>query len=90
LVDILNNDLEKAKKAKRLILSANNDVKLLREFLMNNHFMITSEVMVYDYKYYEILVAEYTSKNVNYTELELKYGPYLLKEKSADFINQHF
>ena len=89
LVDILNNDLEKAKKAKRLILSANNDVKLLREFLMNNHFMITSEVMVYDYKYYEILVAEYTSKNVNYTELELKYGPYLLKEKSADFINHY-
>lgn len=89
LVDILNNDLEKAKKAKRLILSANNDVKLLREFLMNNHFMITNEVMVYDYKYYEILVAEYTSKSVNYTELELKYGPYLLKEKSADFINHY-
>ena len=89
LVDILNNDLEKAKKAKRLILSANNDVKLLREFLMNNHFMITSEVMVYDYKYYEILVAEYTPEDVKYTEMELKYGPYLLKEKSADFINHY-
>lgn len=89
MVNILKQDLEKAKSAKRLILSANNDVKLLREFLMNNRFEIIAEEMVYEYKYYEIIVCKPTDEKLNYTDLEIKYGPYLIKEKSANYQNYY-
>lgn len=86
LVNILKKDLLKAQKAKRLILSANNDVKALRKFLMDNAFEIETEVMVDDYKYYEVIICKYVDKKIQYTDLELHYGPYLLQNKSKEFI----
>ena len=44
------------------------------------------EEVVLDYKFYEIIVCKYNEKPLNYSELELKYGPCLLKEKSDEFI----
>ena len=89
LVQILQNDLDKAKRAKRLILCSNTDTDLVRRFLASNGFVIEAEEMVYDYKYYEIIVAKYTGINSNYSELELKYGPFLLKEKSKEFYDYY-
>ena len=89
LVQILQNDLDKAKRAKRLILCSNTDTDLVRRFLASNGFVIEAEEMVYDYKYYEIIVAKYTGVNSNYSELELKYGPFLLKEKSKEFYDYY-
>ena len=43
MVEILKKELEKAKKALKLVLSANNDVKFLRRFLMDNQFEIIEE-----------------------------------------------
>ena len=85
IADILHSDLKVAKSAKRLVLCANNDNYTLRSFLANNGFEIVQEEMVLDYKYYEIIVAEPTSSKPLYTELELKYGPLLLKKKSQSF-----
>ena len=39
-------------------------------------------------KYYEIIVYERSSDKVNYSSLELNYGPILLKEKPQQFINK--
>ena len=85
LVQILQNDLDKAKSAKRLILCSNTDTDLVRRFLTENGFIIEAEQMVHDYKYYEIIVAKYTGINTNYSDLEIKYGPHLIKEKSSEF-----
>ena len=85
LVQILENDLDKAKRAKRLVLCSNTDTDLVRKYLVENGFMIEREEMIHDYKYYEIIVAKYIGQVVKYTDLEIKYGPVLLKEKSKEF-----
>ena len=57
---------------------------------MNNQFEIITEEMVYDYKYYEIIICRSTDEKFYYTDLEIKYGPYLMKEKSANFQNYYY
>ena len=52
MTEILKNDIEKAKLAKRLILCPNTDSYEVRKFLAENNFSIISEEVVYDYKYY--------------------------------------
>ena len=48
---------------------------------MRHSYRITHESVVEDnHRLYEIIVAEPVNERVEYTELELKYGPILLKE----------
>ena len=68
----------------RLILQPNVAEHFVREWLMNHSYHIVEETVVEDnHRLYEIIVAEPVDKRVEYTELELKYGPILLKESSA-------
>ena len=65
----------------RLILQPNVAEHFVREWLMNHSYRIVEETVVEDnHRLYEIIVAEPVDKRVEYTELELKYGPILLKE----------
>lgn len=65
----------------RLILQPNVAEHFVREWLMNHSYQIVDETVVSDnHRLYEIIVAEPVGKRVEYTELELKYGPILLKE----------
>ena len=67
----------------RLILQPNVAEHFVREWLMNHSYRIVQETVVEDnHRLYEIIVAEPVGKRVEYTELELKYGPILLKELS--------
>lgn len=87
MTEILTNDLAKIKNAKRLILCPNTDSYAVRKFLNDNNFKIEFEEIVYDYKYYEIIVCSYSTEDIKYTEIELKYGPILLKNKCPEFIS---
>ena len=65
----------------RLILQPNVAEYFVREWLMMHSYRITHESVVEDnHRLYEIIVAEPVNERVEYTELELKYGPILLKE----------
>ena len=67
----------------RLILQPNVAEHFVREWLMNHSYQIVEETVVQDnHRLYEIIVAEPVGKRVEYTELELKYGPILLKEST--------
>ena len=67
----------------RLILQPNVAEHFVREWLTNHSYRIVEETVVEDnHRLYEIIVAEPVDKRVEYTELELKYGPILLKELS--------
>ena len=67
----------------RLILQPNVAEHFVREWLMNHSYRIVEETVVEDnHRLYEIILAEPVGKRVEYTELELKYGPILLKELS--------
>ena len=67
----------------RLILQPNVAEHFVREWLMNHIYQIVEETVVSDnHRLYEIIVAEPVGKRVEYTELELKYGPILLQQPS--------
>lgn len=87
--DILSASLERAKNAKRLILSPNTDARVVREFLVDNFFEIVEEEMIFDYKYYEVIICRYSPDAPKYSELELKYGPHLLKNKDEVFVEYY-
>lgn len=90
IVEILTEDLEKAKKLNKIILQANSKVYELRKFLMENNFCIIDENIVYEKnKYYEIIVCQYIENDVKYTFEELFFGPFLIKYKSDTFIKKY-
>ena len=84
---ILTEGLDKI-KGKKLILEPNSDASIVRSFLVSNGFIIKEEYAIFDSnKYYEIIVAEEGENN--YSDLEIKYGPILLKEKPEAFIEHY-
>ncbi|MGM9971324.1 MAG: tRNA (adenine(22)-N(1))-methyltransferase [Anaeroplasmataceae bacterium] len=85
---ILTESLEKAFKAKTLILQPNNEEAVLREFLLNNGFSIKHEIIIKDKKhFYEILVC-IPIKCDGYSKKDIDFGPCLRAEKSPIFIEK--
>ncbi len=73
-----------------LILQANSHVEILRKELMNASYEIVNEKIVLDKgKYYEIIKAQISSKKINYSDIDLKYGPILLQNKDDLFIKKY-
>ena len=87
ITNILSLGLDKI-KSKKLIIEANSDVALVREFLYKNNFYITQEFAIYDAnKYYEIIVAEYGTSQ--YDEYDIMFGPLLRRNKPDAFIKNY-
>ncbi len=85
IADILSAGMDKLVNVQRLILQPNNREDELRIWLEENGFQIVAEEMVAEnQKFYEILVVEQGQMTLN--QLEKRFGPYLIQEKSADFI----
>lgn len=84
---ILEESKEKI-KGKKLILEPNNDQRLVREFLMQQDFLISDEFSIIDMgKYYEIIVA--IPGLIKYEDYELKFGPILLKKREKAFLSHY-
>lgn len=87
ICDILKRGISKL-KGKKLIIEANSDTYCIRDFLVHNGFFILSEDALYDHgKYYEISV--FKEGNAFYTDLDIKYGPYLRKNKPEAFLSYY-
>lgn len=85
IVSILEESIELTRSFKRLILQPNIDANLVRTWLSQYHFKIINEKIVLDEgKFYEIIVAEPTNQDQNYTKLDLEFGPVLRREKDND------
>src|SRR5699024_3607926 len=86
--NILNEGIKKKilSENTRLVLQPNNAEKELRDFLQKSNYEIIAEDLVEEnHKFYESIVAEYSEKNIQYTEIDRTFGPLLLKEKSSTF-----
>ena len=70
---------------KRIIIQINHEMDRLRLWLMENGFMIEDEVIIRDYKYYEILIVRKGEMQLD--EMQIMFGPVLLREKSQTFID---
>lgn len=67
----------------RLILQPNVGEDNVRRWLQANRYQIIAErILAEDGHIYEIIVADPVAKTVVYTDNELKFGPFLLTEKS--------
>ncbi len=87
IVEILSNNIKRAKKLDKLVLQANSKVPNLREFLNNNGFSIIDEEIVLDKgTYYEIIIAKFEDVKDKLSNEELYFGPILLQKKSNEFI----
>lgn len=84
---ILNNDIDKVKKFKKIILSAHSELDKLRSFLISKFFVFDNEYLINDGKHnYEIIVCHYDdAKTVKYDLLDMKFGPILRREQSPLF-----
>ncbi len=85
--NIVLDSIDYFRECKKIIVQVNNNVSDLREWLMNNDFRIIDEKIIFEYKYYEILVIENGKMKLN--EQQILFGPYLLKEKTKTFVDYY-
>lgn len=88
---ILESGLNKGKidGSECLVLQPNVGEEELRYFLKEHKYKIISEELIEENdKLYEIIVAKPSNHSPEYSEKELRYGPYLLKEKSPLFLKK--
>ena len=71
-------------QCKQVLVQINHKVDELREYINKHNWTILDESVVLDAFYYEIVVFN-TTYHKNYSPLEIKYGPILLKRKEAIF-----
>ena len=82
---ILEEGEKNLKCIKRLILAPNTDSIYVRKCINRYGFIIIHEEVVLEKNhFYEIIVCE--KGKVNYSEMEYKYGPILLKTKPKEFL----
>lgn len=84
---ILNAGLAVAKSAKTLILEPQSEYRALREFLMQEHFVILDEMLCTEEgKIYPIIKVSYNpNQQLCYNEVELEYGPIIIKNRPELF-----
>ena len=82
VLKILTDYKEVTRSIQTFILQPQSEIKRVRKFLSDHHFVIVKEDMVFeDGKYYPLIKAIPSVDKVTYQEEEYKYGPCLLKEK---------
>lgn len=86
--NILENGKSHLSGDELLILQPNVGEDRLRTWLMNNQYEISDETILReDGHTYEIIVAKKTDEPVQYSQQEIKFGPYLLKQHSDVFVD---
>ncbi len=84
VTEIIEKDMDYFRKCEKIIIQMNHSNDLLRRWLHEHGFTIADEIMIKDYKYYEILTVE-NGYQILLPE-EIIYGPVLLRERSPEFI----
>ncbi|SJZ74593.1 tRNA (adenine(22)-N(1))-methyltransferase [Anaerorhabdus furcosa] len=84
--EILEDGMEHLYKCKQIIVQVNKDIIDLRRWISNHHFTITAEKLVYDDRFYQIVVFN-TNYHSEYSDLHVTFGPFLMKERSELFID---
>lgn len=89
IADIITTGKEKLSNHPRLILQSNIHTEAVRCALVSLGYEIIAEEIMKEKKHtYEIIVAEYATEKVEYTQKALKFGPILLQNKNEVFIEK--
>ena len=84
VISIIENNESYFRNCKKIIIQVNSVVAQMRQYLSNHKFQIIDECMVYDYKYYQIMVVKTGQQRLN--ELQIEFGPVLLEKKGEVFL----
>ena len=84
VISIIENNEDYFRNCKKIIIQVNSVVGQMRQYLSNHKFQIIDECMVYDYKYYQIMVVKSGQQQLN--ELQIEFGPVLLEKKGDVFL----
>ena len=84
VISIIENNESYFRNCKKIIIQVNSVVGQMRQYLSNHKFQIIDECMVYDYKYYQIMVVKSGQQQLN--ELQIEFGPVLLEKKGEVFL----
>ncbi|WP_010243223.1 tRNA (adenine(22)-N(1))-methyltransferase [Acetivibrio cellulolyticus] len=80
--EILNDDLEKAKKAKALIIQPMNYIELVREWLYGNGFYIYDEGLIKEgFRIYNVIAARWTGEVLSKDAVYYYIGEKLIQKK---------
>lgn len=86
IIKIINEHKEKLNFIDSFIVDSHTEVPKLRKFFINLGYKIEKEKIIEENKIvYEII--RFVKGSTNYSKIELKYGPIILKDKDEDFIN---
>lgn len=73
----------------RLILQPNVCGDKVRRWLQSHNYKITIEkILEEDGHIYEIIVGDPVTRPIKYSELELIFGPFLMREKTSTFVKK--
>ncbi|MCD2255821.1 tRNA (adenine(22)-N(1))-methyltransferase [Agrilactobacillus fermenti] len=69
-----------------LILEANNQEALVRQWLSDQQIQIVNETILFeDGHYYEFIIADTRKKSMPLTQIDIQYGPILARQQSLTF-----
>ncbi|OEF96209.1 tRNA (adenine(22)-N(1))-methyltransferase [Desulfuribacillus alkaliarsenatis] len=89
ITEILNDGYDKLSSFKRLILQPMNGEFALRKWLQEHNYTIIAEQIIKEQDIiYEIIVAEPSETSVHLTVKQQKFGPLLMLEKNAVFLEK--
>ena len=69
-----------------IIVQSNTDVELVRQYISDHEYTIEDERMIYDGFYYQIIKFS-ADMHDKYSDVEIKYGPVLLKKRDHIFLD---
>ena len=82
---IIENSLDKLENIDYFIISSHSKMDEVRKMLVSKSFSVENEKTCFDMsQYYEVSLFKKGSNS--YSELELKYGPILIKNKESNLI----
>ncbi|WP_028783238.1 tRNA (adenine(22)-N(1))-methyltransferase [Thalassobacillus devorans] len=87
ITTILEEGKEKLGRTSRIIVQPNVDAKSLRKWFIKYNYQIIAEEIIEEAGHiYEVIAAEKSDhEKVHYSEREILFGPYLMKDKSPVF-----
>lgn len=85
---IIDKHLEKVEFIDQIVIDSHTKLKECREYFISLNFYIENEIIIKeDDIFYEII--SFKKGKRNYSDLEIEYGPFLLKEKN-DFFKEKY
>lgn len=89
IVKILKAHPDKLKNVTNIYIDAHNGLEEVRREITRLGYKIVKEQMVYEDDIYYELIAFKKGNSGDMNDIEYKYGPLLIKEKSDIFVNKH-